>query len=341
MRKVWSLLSIVCLLGALGCDTYALLAFLKKVNLSSGAGFGLHLVAIALAWVAFFLTMPLSYRKQLLTSTALIIGFLLPLPIIGLLAILGFRLLFLIRPSQDASKSYMLGSRQYLTLQRFDDPTSGRTQRSILDILGGRDNELRRTAIMALRAVEAKKSLPVLVKAIADSDEQVRLLAQMQFNKIIANLELTIKKMEAEISTSAPPAGKLVELAEQYHELVYLGLSSDETEQLYLNRAIELLDRAIQVEPDNKSTKFFLLKCLVKRGETARAEQLIEELIAQGFQADFLRIWEADIDFQRRDWPALEKALQMMRASKNTDPRLGGLIEFWLGTGGNQSHALR
>ena len=336
MRKALSAFSFLCLAAALVCDVYSLLGFLDKADIPQGTAIGLHLAAVALTWVAFLLTMPASYKKHIITATALILALVLPLPVVGIVSIVAFRLLFLVRPTLDNSKNYMVGERQYLTLQRFDAAASGKGQRSILEILSGRDNELRRTAIMALRAVEAKKSLPVLVKAIADSDEQVRLLAQTQFNKIIANLELTIKKMEAEISSAPPAPAKLVELAEQYHELVYLGLSSDETEQLYLDRSIELLERALTSEPDNKSARFFLLKCCIKRGQTGRAEELITELVRQGFQQDFLRVWEADILFQRRDWANLEKTLQLMRTSKNTDPRLGGMMEFWLGTGSNQ-----
>lgn len=286
--------------------------------------------------LAAILRAPESYRKKVGTLVALVVAFTLPLPLVGIIALLGLRLLLKIRPSSDPGRNYVIGERAYLTMEKFD--ASGRAAgQSILDILGSRNNALRRTAILALRAVEAKKALPVLVKAIADSDEQVRLLAQTQFNKIIAALETTIKQMESDLAQMPREPSRLIDLAEQYHELVYLGVSSEETEQLYLDRAIELLRESLEIDPENKGARFFLLKCLIKRGRLEEGETCLADLRRAGFQEDFLRVWRADILYQKRDWAALEQTLHEMRQSKGTDPRLGGMVEFWLGTSGLQT----
>ena len=49
----------------------------------------------------------------------------------------------------------------------------------------------------AISLVEPKKALPLLQKAIQDSDEQVRLLAQTLFNQIIAGLKTEVGFREA------------------------------------------------------------------------------------------------------------------------------------------------
>jgi tetratricopeptide (TPR) repeat protein len=332
MKKTVSLLSVA---AAAGIDAYVLYLILAGPG-SYLLPAGLHLGSVLLMVLATVLVAPETYQKHKSTTLAFVIAFTLPVPLAGILALVAFRLLFKIKPVEDPSRKYVFGDRRFLTVER-PEVSLRKTHQSILDVLSSRNNALRRTAILALRAVEAKKSLPVLIKAIGDSDEQVRLLAQTQFNKIIAALELTIKQMEAELGDFSADSGKLIQLAEQYHELVYLGLSSEETEQLYLDRAIQLLRLALKSEPENKGARFFLLKCLIKRGLLGEAEECLNELQQAGFQDDFLRVWRADVLYQKRDWAALERTLNEMRQSKGTDPRLGGMLEFWLGTQGLQT----
>ncbi len=288
-----------------------------------------HGAALVFGVVVFFEWFPPSYRQARITSMALYLGFCGPLPLAGSLALITFRLLLRLRPSAHPEKNYIFGDRQVLALARFGE--AAQSSKSVLDVLSGRGNEVRRNAILALRSVDAKKSLPVLQKAIQDSDEQVRLLEQTQFNKIIAGLELMIKKMETELTASPRSADKLVQLAEQYHELVYLGLSSEETETIYLERAVELLREALTLAPENEAARFLLLKCFVKSENLPAARDCLQRLKDSGFQPEFLAAWESEIHFQARDWESLERTLKVMQNRKATDPRLRNLMEFWLG----------
>lgn len=289
----------------------------------------LHLSGVVLGVLALFAWFPRSYAKSPLTSGALFLGFLLPMPLLGLLSLVFFRFLLSMTASDDPSKRYVMGTRTALTVERLD-AISRKAHQSVLQILSGRDNTLRRNAILALRALEPKKSLPVLRRAIGDSDEQVRLLAQTQFNKIMLNLEMTIKKMEHSMNEQAAPPEKMIELAEQYHELVFLGLSTQDTEAIYLNRAVELLNGALTKDPDNVSARFFLLKCAVKQENLPLAEQTVAQLRASGFNPEFLRVWEAEILFLKRDWGGLVELAKSLRASNTVHPRISTLVEFWL-----------
>jgi len=224
---------------------------------------------------------------------------------------------------------YVLGTTQYLTLPRYDlDPDIA--PRSVTEILNGKDNVARRAAILALRVVEPKKSLPLLQKAIQDSDEQVRLLAQTQFNQIIAGLEGRVKVLEAGLAVPPRHLNKLLPLAEQYHELVYLGLATDETQTIYLGRALELLEEAIQLAPEHTPTRFLLVKCALKSGRIDQARAAIEFLRKKGWQPEVLVPWEAEIAFLERDWPKLSTTLQQLELTGTTPGVLRGATDFWL-----------
>jgi tetratricopeptide (TPR) repeat protein len=290
---------------------------------------GWHFLALLAAVPALRPVFPEEYQRSGWTFAALVIGFALPLPVLGPLFLLGYRLLLLLKPARNVESKYVLGTTQYLTLPAYEQEVH-EAPRSVAEILNGKDNVVRRTAILALRVVEPKKALPLLQKAIQDSDEQVRLLAQTQFNQIIARLEGRVKTLEAELATPPRHLNKLLLLAEQYHEMVYLGLATDETQTIYLNRAVELLTEAGKLAPDNTAVRFLLVKCALKSGHLDQARDGILFLRRKGWQAEVLVPWEAEIAYLERDWLRLAATLQAIEGSGATPGILRGPMEFWL-----------
>lgn len=294
-----------------------------------GRGMGLHALAMLASVPAFRALFPADYRAHPWTLAALLLGFGLPMPVIGPAFLAGFRLIVCRQPASFVEAHYVLGTRQYLTLPRHEQLTM-ESPKSIAEILNGRNHEARRAAILALRVVEAKKALPLLQKAIQDSDEQVRLLAQTLYNQIIARLEAHVKKLEADIRAAPPHWSKLLLLAEQYHELVYLGLATDETETIYLRRAVELLEQTLAQAADNTSALFLLLKCVLRLEDVERARKYVRQLESRGWRSEIISPWSAEIYFLERDWTALGKLLAQMESNETTAPILRGPIEFWL-----------
>ena len=296
---------------------------------SALAVLGYHFLALLCAVPALRQVFPEEYRRLNWTFAALVIGFALPLPVVGPLFLVGYRLLLLMKPARNIESKYILGTTKYLTLARHE-LDEAEEPRSVAEILNGKDNVARRSAILALRAVEPKKALPLLQKAIQDSDEQVRLLAQTQFNHIIASLEGRVKSLEAELATPPRHLNKLLLLAEQYHELVYLGLATDETQTIYLGRATELLEEAARTAPDNTSVRFLLAKCALKSGQLDKARACIQFLRKKGWQAEVLVPWEAEIAYIERDWETLAMTLRKLDADGAASGVLRGPVEFWL-----------
>lgn len=217
-------------------------------------------------------------------------------------------------------------------------PATGnpRQHLSVLEVLNGRDNQVRRKAILALRSVDPRRAIPVLQKAIQDGDDQVRLLAQTQYNRILASIEVTVKTLEAEVQSGRAPLGHWIQLAEQYHELVFLGLSGDEAKFVYLGRAIELLEHVLRTEERHPQARLLLLKCLVRSGRLDEAARALEGLRRMGMRAEILLPWESDIYFQRRNWREFRRCLVAIRDLDGHDSRLRGPVDFWLGGEGTE-----
>lgn len=321
------------LVGLAGCAETAAAAKLVGLTLplaSTLPWWVWHCLGVAMSSAGFSLWFPPGLGLGRRAMNLLIVGFTAAAPLAGWLFLVAFRLFFKLPAAERLESRFILGDRLVVTSVRVS-AASARQHRSVLEILNGRDNTLRRKAILALRAVDQRRALPVLQKAIQDGDDQVRLLAQTQYNKILAGIELSVKSLEAEIQKGNPSVVRLLQLAEQYHELVFLGLSSEETQVIYLGRAMELLEIALQKQPDHLGVRLLMLKCLVRsRKLDAASEQLIE-LRKLGMREEILLPWEADIRFQRRDWTSLKECLIRMKSGRLKDSRLGAPIDFWLG----------
>lgn len=325
-------LGTISFLFALICDCAALLFFDTAKLLGGDRSFVVlllfHFGAILFATVGFFSVVPSLHRAQRWTPIATAIGFTLAVPLLGTLALIALARILNESPAEDPAAKFVFGESQTLTEVPFE-PQSGATPLSVLQILSGGGGDLRRNAILSVRNVEPRRAIPVLRKAIQDSDEQVRLLAQTQFNRIVGSLELAIKKMGADLARGPRSTPLLLRLAEQYHELVHLGISSAETESIYLERASELLVELLDAKPTQTDARFLLLKCQVKRTLSNEAEQTARLLEEQNFPDHLLAPWRVEVHFQRKDWAAVAKLTSEMRAQPKTDPRLKPILDLW------------
>ena len=201
---------------------------------------------------------------------------------------------------------------------------------SILEILGGMDSVARRNAILALRNLDPRKSIPVLEKAVQDSDEQVRILAQTQFNRISGMLEKRIKQLEAILESGTARTDILVQLAEQYHELVYLGLSKQETVGIHLNRALNLLEKAHQKDQDDISVQLLQMRCQLRLKNLSDVENTLKNLKIHHSEPEITLPWEAELYFLQRRWSELTGLLKLLQNSHTVSPLVHNLADFWL-----------
>ncbi len=305
-----------------------------------GTGFGLvragataailHALALAAAFLAFWEWLPQSYGKSRATFIALLTGFCIPLPLVGQVAITIFRRVLDQKVKQDPERHFIIGNRDTVTRHESFEELVNNTK-SVIDILHGHDPKTRRNAVLVLRNLDVRRAIPVLQKATQDSDEQVRLLAQTQFNKIMTGLELDIKTIEAELQSGPCTSTRLIRLAELYHELVYLGLSSEESMRLYLERSVEFLDKALKLTPEDLNISVSLLRCHVKLGNIAPARERLAFLRLRNYRRELLSPWESDLFYQEHDWSALVESLGALRPRSGRTLIFDAQIKFWMG----------
>lgn len=296
------------------------------------AGLLLHVAATLVALPGMIGVLPAAMRSARLPSFSLCLGVAATAPVVGILAILylGLQSRKSIR-SNDEDLPYITGTELEDMIQ--DSGLAGDSiKKSVVDLLHGPDTVARRNAILALKEVEPRLSIPLLRKGVQDSDEQVRIYAQNNLARIITGQEQSIKRAEANLTRAPEDAAAMVRLADEYHELVYLGLVDDDEGCIsYLDKAIALLDSALQMDPENQQALFLLMKCCIRRSNLPKAEICATKLKEVGMQNEILIPWVLEIQFAGRRWDELKSTFAAFRDARYSNPKIESLTEFWIG----------
>jgi hypothetical protein len=201
---------------------------------------------------------------------------------------------------------------------------------SLLDILNGTDPAARRKAILSTRYMAPKGVIPILRRALQDSDEQVRLYAQNILVKIIKAEEAKLRTLEQSLRQDPENFRLTVHLAEQYHEFVYLSLATDpEMQRFYMDKAVGLLKKADALKPDTPHVLWLLLKYALKIKDAATAKVYVQKLRQLGSQLELIGPWELEVYFIERNWQGFEQLLGRLRSCHYVDPKVNRLLEFW------------
>lgn len=271
-----------------------------------------------------------AFQKHRGLAQVFVFGFSLPLPIVGPLAV--YSLLQIIRtppPQKKERQLYLFGETELGQLKQ-----SGPNQRHLLstagEIMNQRDSEARRNAILAMRHVPPMFAIPLLRRGLQDSDEQVRIYAQNILSRFVEQHEEDIKNIEKKADGGSTIRAQTT-LAELYHEMVYLGLvTDDEVRSFYLEKAMQLLRDAHRQAPSNAGVLFQLLKYALQAERAEEADDALKKLRALDYPEPLLEPWDVELAFLRRDWRGFRDKLAAAQRSLLSEPKLKQLADFWL-----------
>lgn len=213
-----------------------------------------------------------------------------------------------------------------------DQPVTELAAHSIVEILHSPSPHRRRNAILALRNLEPQLAIPLLRKALLDSDEQVRIYSQNILASILSHFESRIKDLEQLQRNSPGAAGPAIRLAEYYYELVYLDVAGDsEAATHYLKKALALLEQVASAEPDNRHVPLLGLKFALRAEDITLARQWLQRL--ESFQFDEMQVmpWRLEIAYREHQWESLRQMFGEFQNMKPINPKITNLARFWFG----------
>ena len=121
-----------------------------------------------------------------------------------------------------------------------------------------------------------------------------------------------------------------VGLAEQYFELVYLDVAGDEeTSTHLLAKAVAILDKAGEREPDHAGIAVLQLRYALRQRNVGRADAALQRARELRVDEQVLLPHAAELSFQQRDWTGLREVLGVFIERRFVNPKIEALAEFW------------
>lgn len=221
-----------------------------------------------------------------------------------------------------------------------------------MDVITLGTDQQKRVALEKITRHFTSELSPVLIKALDDPSNAIRVqaatvLAKLEqgFAKTASNLEKKIHKT----SNSDKAAKLLLQLAKHYDTYVCAGFILDkDREQAIRNKAITMYERYVEIEPDDLDARFHLGRLYLKNQNIDKAYPLLKSCIENEDRPSPAKIWHyLECLYHRRDFDTLKETAGTYFSCLNPDDsesfkvmemvRLwgGGILEPYLGKEGN------
>jgi hypothetical protein len=256
--------------------------------------------------------------------TGFFLGIYVPVPIFGLLLIFG--LVWTIssnRKKPSIDDDYIVG------FPKPDFTNIGGQKNhllSVMEIIHGRNVQLRRNAILSLKSITGFSSLSILRKAMRDSDEHVRSYAQDILRKILEDKENKLSEFLEKHSQSKEDERVILGFIAEYLAVTECHLASRE---ININLPTQMLESLKKLAENNVQACLLLLRLNLGRGDWNEVERSFSSLGEKKYSNFHLLFSELELDFYQRNWPAFFLKLQ-----KNTSFRTLNayrkIFRFWL-----------
>lgn len=229
----------------------SLLGFVFGTGTNEQFGYflAMHCVGSALIALAVWLLLPSQYRFPAAFSYAFLYCITVFIPFIGAIGLVSCILPSLYFPQRR--KAQILDIQEDIKLpyaQLEQQPSPLFNDGGLQDVLSLQENEDKRlNALLAVRNMSKKYSIPILKKALRDPSDDIRLLAYAMLDKyetlINTDLEGVLNKLNS--AEGAHKAELHKNIARNYWELAYLGLAQGAVLDHALEQAQENIKQAV------------------------------------------------------------------------------------------------
>jgi len=316
--------------------TSTLLLFSGESDTTLIASFiGSHLLASAiLSWLA-WTVIPGKYRYPVYYSYSLFMALIFFIPFFGFFGIASAMVIALRTPRRKTPRNFRCHDippmpekpgNFMLTTQY-----SAGGMRAVLEADTPTDKKIG--TVMYTRNLGDKEAVPLLRIALRDQADDVRLLAYSMLDQKETAINLTINeiKEQLELLDHGSPSQRallLLQLADHYWELSYLGYSQGELRLFNLERARNHLNHSIELD-DTPTAQALLGKVEFALGEYTKAQAHFEHASGNGLAPEVFLPYMAEIAYRNHDYDLTHKLICRL-PSELSNLRLAQLREYWL-----------
>ena len=182
----------------------------------------------------------------------------------------------------------------------------------IMNVLeGASDPYQRQTSVLATLRLPDQSAIPLLRRALRDSEDDVRLLAYALLDRKEQTISSRIRMQEQRLSNAESDQlftlHKLI--AHDCWELIHLGLAQGEVLKHQLIKARDHAENALLLNPHNAGLQFLLGRVLLSQQEYDLAFTAFHQAIESGMDSTKVNPYLAEIDFSRRHFTDISDKL--------------------------------
>jgi hypothetical protein len=178
--------------------------------------------------------------------------------------------------------------------------------------------ERRFRAVLATKALPAKRAIALLKVAQRDPTDEVRLYAFSRIEKVRDELERSLKALHDRLAESVPDERAAIELrlAEANFELAHLGLADGAVRAATLERAEAHATRATEGGHAGATARLYLGRIRIERGDWAGALVALGEAQRLGAPPTQVLPLQAECAFRLRQFDLVRTFLHELGASR-------------------------
>jgi CRISPR/Cas system-associated protein endoribonuclease Cas2 len=293
-------------------------------------GIALHAAAVVFSFLFFKPLAPSISGIHPMQFPAMIVGICGAMPLIGLLAITYFGILFKPRPGLELEDKHIRVYAKGVHQVHIENLKKHRIPDPIVKVLALPEEERRRNAILTLEFVNKAKAVNILKRVVLDSDEYTRINAQSVLHRWASQIESNIKSIENKLQNKKARIPELVNLMDLYYQFAEMKLNEAEVNMNQIRRAEEIGEQILKGDPGNHPARLLLLKCQLKTGNIAGAQENLRFLReAPGFQSLILPA-EMEIAYITRNFKRLKATLSQISRDRILGAQYAKHIKYWI-----------
>lgn len=287
----------------------------------------LHMVASALyAFAMVKLLPPPIYVKCLRSTAAFFVLSCLFVPVLGFLGVLVSVVYALTHPVQQLYKTWKENPPEKLPPNPRDMLYTRFGTGALRDILlNSPSTERRVEAITSVSRLPRSERIAFYRQALRDPADDVRLLAYSQLDPMEQEINDNIRVLEDQFEAQ-PDAESAFDIAQQFWELCYLGISEGVLFAHYIEKARQWCLKAIELN-DLPSYELLYGRILLRQGKAAEARRALIKAESSRMLASQVEPYLAECAYIEHDYDEVCRIAASLSSQKGS--RLGQIHAYW------------
>ncbi|HLD73364.1 MAG TPA: HEAT repeat domain-containing protein [Bdellovibrionota bacterium] len=210
-----------------------------------------------------------------------------------------------------------------------------------IDILKGRDPELKKGALNKLSEIVDPHSVKIMRLALHDENPEVRLMASKSLSKIEETMNNDITTALERINKSPQNAEVRNHAGALYYRYALLDLHDETTRRFHLQKALNEFLSSLQLSAKQPKILLLLGKIFLRINNFQKAKDIFKRIIELHPQSSDARIFLCNAYLGLRDFENLQSECNFIKNNLTKKNNTQECVEFWTHDERNHTHFTR